>query len=134
MKKKARKYSKFTLKPNDEQESALFWEFRCEDIAEVMVYFVVFNTCFWIVNVLAFISDPSGVSLTKALLYSLYLALYIVIWLARKRFKKWIVYMLVFLYIYMQTMNCLTSSSQIAITAPEDELQRNMALRGGYEY
>ena len=120
MKKKSQKYSKVTLKPHEKQMRALFWEFRCEDIIEMMVYFVVFHTCFWIVNVLIFLSDPSPVSLAKALLYSVYLVLYIIVWIARKRFKKWIVHMLMFLYIYMQSMNCFTSSSQIAITPEED--------------
>ena len=116
------KYNKITLQPKDELERNLFWKFRCDDIVETMVYFIMFNTCFWAVNVLAFVTDQSKVSLTKALLYSVFLTLYIIAWKLRNRFKKQLVYILIFLYIYMQILlYTLTSSALITATPVEDE-------------
>ena len=115
------KYSRITLKPNSEEEKALFWQFRCDDIADTLIYFVIFNSCFWAGNVLAFVTGPSPASLTKVILYSIFLVLYVTVWKIRNRFKKQLVYTLMFLYIYMQILLYTLSSSALIEATPEDD-------------
>ena len=121
MKESRQKYNKITLQPKNEVEKDLFWQFRVDDIAETMGFFIIFNICFWIVSVLAFITDSSNGSLTKALLYTGFLTLYIIVWKIRNRFKKQLVYMLMFLYIYMQILLYTLSSSVLIAETPEED-------------
>ena len=59
------KYSRFKLKPHDEHKKALFWDFRCEDIATTLEYMVMFNTYYWIVTIVQYMIDPSKVTFTN---------------------------------------------------------------------
>ena len=86
-----------------------------------MVYFIIFNAIFWLVTVLVFVMDPSPVSLTKAILYTAYLLIYTTVWKLRNRFKKKLVYMVLFLYIYMIILLYTLSTSALIEATPEED-------------
>ena len=134
MKNTHHQFSKLTLRPKDAVERDLFWDFRCQDISDTLAYFVMFYVVIWIGSAFAYFIEPTSVTLTNLMLAKVGLILWIVTFLARKRFKKHFVYMIIILFIYSQISSVVSSSAFIASTPEGDELQRGMALRSGYEY
>ena len=89
-------YNKITLRPNDPHERDLFWDFRCKDISYTMWVFVLINSTIWIIYLLSYFINPTEVTRVKLLLFTAYLMLHNTVWLIGRRFKKYFVYMLIF--------------------------------------
>ena len=51
-------YNKCNLVPNDIQERSLFWEFRCDDIADSLIYLVICCSIFAVVSVYNYFNEP----------------------------------------------------------------------------
>ena len=49
------KYSIITLLPKDKEERKLFWDFRCQDISQLLPFFVGYNALFWTVYLFGYI-------------------------------------------------------------------------------
>ena len=60
--------------------------------------------------------------------------MYTTVYLLKNRFKKYLPYMLMCLFIFTEAHIVLTSSVLDETTSPGDELGRSMALRSRYEY
>ena len=126
-------YSRITLRPNDPDKRELFWEFRCEDISYIMWIFVLINSTIWVIYIFSYFVNPTDVARVKLLLATAYLLIHNTVWLLRRRFKKYFVYMLIFVCACSQSFAVISNSALIASTSFDNELQRSLALRSGYE-
>ena len=56
-------YNKIILRPDNKQDRALFWKFRCEDIAEMFNYAMAAATVAWTGITLISVLNPNDLSL-----------------------------------------------------------------------
>ena len=96
--KQKNNYSQLTLRPNNLHERELFWDFRCQDISDLMIYYVIASVCMLFTIIVQYYNDRTTTNLRLLVFDVINTVLYIVVWALRKRCSKVHVYMMVFLF------------------------------------
>ena len=93
--RKKSKYNLCTLRPNNEEERSLFWDFRVEDIIEMFEYKFIYNVVLFLVFLLKFFDQDKDEDLSfRTMRRVVNLLLFFSVWLMTKtkKFRKCYIY------------------------------------------
>ena len=117
----ARLYNKIILRPDNKQDRALFWKFRCEDIAEMFNYAMASATVAWTGISLISVLNPNDLSLKQRYENNIEINFtfltYCIVWCIGRRFKTILVHLLPFLFAIMETIAYYRVKNEDSITA-----------------
>ena len=116
-----RKYSLLTLRPFNATERELFWEFRCDDIIRMLnakCIMQLFVTAIFYFDKLNETKDYGWV--VGSLSTVVNGLLYLLVWIATKRFKKCYIYLTPFLYMFTRLSALL--ALLVALNSTEDTI------------
>ena len=106
-----RKYSILSLRPHNEEDRQLFFEYRADDVIEMfnyrLGYEIIYSVNILIQYMLNFESEQMR---SKMIFRTFYLLMHVMAWLFGLRFKRKIVYIIPVLYTIMQMINIMEVS------------------------
>ena len=100
-------YNSVTLQPKDKEESKRFWNFRIDDIAEMLIVPFIFSALLWLIIIINFF-DEIYLNPGVILLRSLHTLLLFVSWYLGTKYKQHLWYMTLIIYILAQILNAKT--------------------------
>ena len=103
-----RKYSLLTLRPHNEEDRKLFFEFRADDVIEMFNYRLGMEFCFWFSILVQYMFKFDDKDMRNKLYFrSVYFIMHVVVFFLGLRFKRNIIYMIPALYTIAQLINIM---------------------------
>ena len=97
--------NKLCLRPYNKEKQAIFFRFRCEDVAVMSSYFIVTQGVNLCSNIYQFYNTPSKIAFIQLLPFIVLFILRIVTWLVRNRFTLKLGYIFVAVFFLEMAVN-----------------------------
>ena len=103
-----------TLRPHNEDDRELFYEFRANDVIEMFNYRLGYEVCFSVNILIQYMLKFDDKEMRNKMIFrSFYLFMHVMVWLFGLRFKRKIVYIIPVLYTIAQLINIIETSDQM---------------------